>query len=182
MSHALRWVLHVPRGAHSPRRLLGILQPLPGERILEIGSGIGIHTIPVAEAVAPTGEVDTIDIQQEMIATLRARAAAASVRNLAAVCADATKLPYGNGVFAAAFLISVLGEIPDADAGLAELRRVLAPNGRLIVGEIILDPDFVALGELQNRLERAGFALESKSGTRAAYLARFRRVDRGGGE
>jgi hypothetical protein len=43
MPYFMRWVLLVPRGPHSPTRLQRILQPRRGERILEIGPGVGIR-------------------------------------------------------------------------------------------------------------------------------------------
>jgi SAM-dependent methyltransferase len=174
MSSALRWVLLLPRGAYSPRRLLAILEPRPGDRILEIGPGVGLHAIPVAKAVEPGGEVDVIEIQPEMIADLRSRAAAAGVGNLSATCGDATRLPYGDQVFDAAFLNTVLGELPAADAAIRELRRVVKPDGRLVVGEIVVDPDFISLRELCCQLSRAGFVSDRKSRSSLAYLARFR--------
>jgi SAM-dependent methyltransferase len=175
MSHALSWVLRLPRGPHAPSRLTRILEPRPGQRILEVGPGIGIHALPIAKAIEPRGTLDAIDIQEAMIRDLSARAEAAGVGNIVPACGDATTLAYADATFDAAFLITVLGEIPDQDAALRELRRVIKPSGRLIIGEMIIDPDFVALKELRDRAARAGFVFERKSGPSVAYLARFRR-------
>ena len=49
--------------------------------------------------------------------------------------------------------MTVLGEIPDQDAALRELARVLKPGGRLVVGELFGDPHMVTSGKLR---ERAG--------------------------
>jgi hypothetical protein len=57
---------------------------------------------------------------------------------------------------------------------LQELRRVLRPDGRLVVGEHFLDPDFVSLRSLKVRAATAGLALDRMSGTSFIYLARFR--------
>lgn len=142
--------------------------------MLEVGPGVGVHAIPVARAVAPDGALDVIDIQPAMIATLRTRARAASVRNVFAICGDATTLPYGDATFDAAVLITVLGEIPEPDAALRELKRVLKPDGRLVIGETLVDPDFVSLRVLRSRLDGVGFQLDDRSGWSASYLARFR--------
>jgi len=174
MSHALRFVLWLPRGPHSPKRLLQILEPHRGERILEVGPGIGIHALPVAKAIGPIGVLDALDMQQAMIADLSARARHAGIANIAAVCGDAMKLPYSDSAFDAVFLITALGEIPDQDAAFSEFRRVIKPKGRLVIGEMMIDPDFVPLGELRDRALRAGFALERSSGLRPAYFASFR--------
>ena len=53
-------------------------------------------------------------------------------------------MPYEDGTFDAAFLVTVLGEVPDQDSALRELARVLQPGGRLIVGELLGDPHYVS--------------------------------------
>jgi ubiquinone/menaquinone biosynthesis C-methylase UbiE len=139
-----------------------------------VGPGIGINALPVATAVAPAGVLDAVDVQKEMVRDLSARAEHAGVTNIVAVDGDATKLSYADATFDGIFLVTVLGEIPDQDAALGELRRVIKPNGRLVIGEMFIDPDFIPLRELQDRARRAGFALERRQGPRFAYFARFR--------
>lgn len=57
---------------------------------------------------------------------------------------------------------------------MRQVRRVLKPNGRLVVGEVCFDPDFVRFGALKERAELARFAFEQKLGGSLSYLARFR--------
>ena len=57
---------------------------------------------------------------------------------------------------------------------MREIHRVIKPGGRLVIGELFLDPDFVSLGKLCERAEQAGFALERKQGLSTVYFARFR--------
>ena len=66
----------------------------------------------------------------------------------------------------------IIAELPDDDA-LRELRRVLAPTGRLVVGEVLLDPHVVIFGRLQERAGAAGLRYERRSGGRIGYFARF---------
>ena len=94
--------------------------------------------------------------------------------NLEATLADGRTLPYPASSFDGAYLIDVLGELPDARAALGELRRILKPDGRLVVGEGFLDPDFVSLRTLEAVARDRGFALESRHGIRLMYLARFK--------
>ena len=173
MSHAMAWILRLPRGPHSPRNLIRILEPRPGEQILEIGPGIGMHAIPIADAIGPDGLLHVVDIQESMIEDLKARATKAGVTNIVTKTADATRLPYEDNKFDAAYLITVLGEIPEQGAALRELRRVIKPDGRLVIGEMIVDPDFVGLRALCIRVERAGFGLDRKQGPCLGYFARF---------
>ena len=51
MPYALRWVLYGPRWPLSAARLRRVLDPPPGERILEVGPGVGIYSLPIAAAL-----------------------------------------------------------------------------------------------------------------------------------
>jgi hypothetical protein len=81
MPYFMRWVLLVPRGPHSPRRLQRILQPRSGERILEIGRGVGVHALPIAASLQPEGVLDVLDTQQEMLDDLMRRTAHRGLTN-----------------------------------------------------------------------------------------------------
>jgi len=163
MPHHLRWGLLFPRGFHSPRRLRRILQPRSGERILELGPGIGAHALSVAASLAPAGTLAVLDIQQPMINHLIRRAVNAGVINILPAVGDGQRLPYASASFDAAYLIDVLWETPDSRT-----------NGRLVIGEHFVDPDFVSLRSLKKHAEQAGFAFQRKSGTSLVYFACYR--------
>jgi len=174
MPYFMRWVLLVPRWLHSPKHIMRILQPRSGERILEVGPGIGVHALPIAASLLPDGVLDVLDVQQEMLDDLKRRAADNGLNNIIPRQGDAQKLPYHDHAFDAAYLISVLGEIPDAVVALRGLRRVLKPSGRLLIGEVLIDPDFISLQVLQKMAGTAGFVFERKVGPSIAYCAVFR--------
>ena len=73
--------------------------------------------------------------------------------------ADSRQLPYADGVFDAAYLVSVLGEIPDRALAVTELLRMVRPGGTLVISEIAVDPDFVPFSSLSASLAEAGFGL-----------------------
>ena len=176
--YAFRWFLQIlPRPAHSPARLAGLLQPRHGEHLLEIGPGIGTHSLPLASALGPEGALDVFDVQREMLDAVIRRARDAGVTNISAREGDAAHLPYADEVFDGAYMVSVLGEIAD-DGALRELARVLKPNGRLVIGEVFVDPDFISLRRLRARAEPAGFVFTASAGSALAYLARFERATR----
>lgn len=179
MPYFMRWILLVPRGPHSPTRLRRVLQPRNGERILEIGPGVGVHAVSIAAALRPDGVLDVLDVQREMLDDLVRRAARAGLTNIVARQGDAQELPYPDSTFDAAYLISVLGEVPDAPLALRELRRVLKPAARLIIGEVLVDPDFISLPVLRKMAGDAGFAFERHFGPRFAYGAVFRPIEVG---
>jgi hypothetical protein len=73
----------------------------------------------------------------------------------------------------AVVLTCVLGEIPDQDAAMSEIARVLRPGGRLIVGELFGDPHYTSPGSLERRGRDAGLRLEDRSGPAIGYFARL---------
>ena len=128
----------------------------------------------IAEALQPDGMLDVIDVEQAMLDRLMQRATRRGLTNIVPRQGDARQLPYPERMFDAAYLIGVLGEVPDGVAALCELRRVLKPDGRLIVGELLVDPDFVSFAALQEKGNDAGFRLVGRAGTSIAYWAIFR--------
>lgn len=155
-------------------RLRETLGPQPGERVLEIGPGTGYYALPLAGWLSPGGTLDILDLQSEMLAHVMRRAAADGVANIRPTEGDATALPYGDDAFDAAYIAVALGEIPDQQAALRELRRVLRVGGRLVVGEMALDPHFVRFGALRERAVAAGLRFEARSGSPLGYFASFR--------
>ncbi|WP_273844177.1 class I SAM-dependent methyltransferase [Rubrobacter calidifluminis] len=168
-----RLVLKLPRPFVDRDRLRLLLDPRPGERLLEVGPGTGYYTLDVAGLLKPGGTLHALDVQQRMLDhTLRA-ARERGIDNIVAGCGDARSLPYGDDTFDGAYMVAVLGEVPDQEAVLQELHRVLKPGGRLVIGESLPDPHMVPPDALRRRAEGAGLRFERQLGGRGAYLARF---------
>ncbi|HVL94473.1 MAG TPA: class I SAM-dependent methyltransferase [Solirubrobacteraceae bacterium] len=170
-----RFLVEAPHPLITRARLREALGPRPGERVLEVGPGTGYYTLDVADWIGPGGRLDIFDLQQEMLDHTMRRARERGLGNLVPRQGDARSLPYDDGTFDAAYLTTVLGEIPDQDAALRELARVLKPGGRLVVGELFGDPHWVSPGRLRSRAEAAGLVFEQRSGRALGYFARFRR-------
>lgn len=77
------------------------------------------------------------------------------ITNIVPTQGDAQDLPYPDDTFDAAYMMVTLGEVPNQDAALRELRRVLKSSGRLVVGEIFGDPHMVTFGSLRAGAEAA---------------------------
>jgi ubiquinone/menaquinone biosynthesis C-methylase UbiE len=171
--YSQRWVLG-RRPLITRERLIEVVAPAPGERLLEIGPGTGFYSLPVAERL-DGGALAIFDLQQEMLDHVMREAAGAGLSNIEPTAGDATALPFPDASFDGAFLVTVLGEIPDPDSALRELRRVIKPGGRLVVGELVLgDPHFVTPRKLRERAEAAGFVFDHQAGPWAGYYARFK--------
>jgi protein-L-isoaspartate O-methyltransferase len=170
-----RFWLEPPHPLITRRRLHDVLAPQRGERVLEVGPGTGYYTLAVAERLAPEGRLDIFDLQQQMLDHTLRSARERGIDNITATQGDARRLPYADASFDAAYLTAVLGEIPDQDAALRELARVLKPSGRLVVGELFGDPHWVSPTRLRERAHAAGLALTRRSGTPLGYFALFHR-------
>jgi ubiquinone/menaquinone biosynthesis C-methylase UbiE len=173
--YSQRFFIELPHPGITRGRLVEILEPRPGERVLEIGPGTGYYTFEMAGRL-DGGQVDIFDIQQEMLDHVVREANKRGVTNVLPALGDAQALPYGDASFDAAVLITVLGEIPDQDRALSEIERVLKPGGRLIVGEMMVDPHIVTSGKLRERAARAGLSFEGRLGSPLAFFARLEKA------
>jgi ubiquinone/menaquinone biosynthesis C-methylase UbiE len=170
-----RFWVEAPHPFITRGRLIDALVPRPGETILEVGPGTGYYTLPVAQALAPNGTLHILDLQQEMLDHTTRRARDAAIENIQPREGDARQLPYEDGAFDAAYLVAVLGEVPDQDAALRQLARVLRPGGRVVVGELLGDPHMVTERSLRRRAQDAGLRFERRVGPPFGYFAVLRR-------
>jgi SAM-dependent methyltransferase len=168
-----RFWVELPHPSITRARLGEILGPAAGQSVLEVGPGTGYYSLDVANRLGEGGRLATFDIQQEMLDHTHGRAREAGLVNVGATRGDARALPYADDEFDAAFICMTLGEVPDVDAALGELRRVLRSGGRLVVGESYLDPHVVRPSALRERAEAAGLSFERRTGGPAGYFARF---------
>jgi ubiquinone/menaquinone biosynthesis C-methylase UbiE len=173
-----RFWVEAPHPIITRDRLRSVLSPEPGERILEIGPGVGYYTIDMAEWVGPEGTIEIFDLQQEFLDHVGGRAAERGLANINPTQGDATALPYEDDSVDAVVLTAVLGEIPDPVAALRQVQRVLKPSGRLIVGELFGDPHFTTQSALKRQAAEAGLAWESHSGNWFAYFGRLQPSER----
>lgn len=171
-----RFWIEAPHPFITRQRLREALEPGPGQRILEVGPGTGYYSLPVAGWVAPEGgTLDILDLQQEMLDHTLRRAREQGIDNIRPTHGDARSLPYADESFDAAYLVTVLGEVPDQDSALRELRRVLKPGGRLVVGELFGDPHWVSPASLRRRAGAADLTFERSLGRLLGHYSIFRR-------
>jgi ubiquinone/menaquinone biosynthesis C-methylase UbiE len=168
-----RFWVEAPHPVITRDRLRQVLRPEPGERLLELGVGTGYYSLELAEWVAPDGRLELFDLQQEFLDHVMRAAGERGLANLVPTQGDATALPYEDASMDAVVLTAVLGEIPDPVAALREIRRVLRPDGRLVVGELFGDPHFTTLASLKRQATGAGLAYAEHSGNWFAYFARL---------
>jgi ubiquinone/menaquinone biosynthesis C-methylase UbiE len=168
-----RFWVEAPHPIITRARLREVLRPEPGERLLEIGVGTGYYSLDLAEWIGPEGRHELFDLQQRFLDHVMRAAGQRGLANLVPTQGDATALPYGDDSVDAVILTAVLGEIPDTAAALREIRRVLKPSGRLVVGELFGDPHFTTLASLKRQGADAGLAYQEHSGNWFGYFARL---------
>ncbi|QIS20747.1 class I SAM-dependent methyltransferase [Nocardia terpenica] len=169
--YAQRRLLDLPLPGLTAARIDRILAPRPGERMLEIGPGTGLQTLRVAPRLGPRGRLDIVDIQQEMLDHVARRTA--DLGTVVPTRADARDLPFPAATFDAVYLVTALGEIPAPAAALREAARVLAPHGRLVIGEFF-DRHWIPFGRLRDYAEACHLHVDERIGPTLAYLARLR--------
>lgn len=112
-------------------RLVDLAEIGPGDRVLDVATGIGEPALAAARRVAPGGRVVATDIAPGMIELARERAAEAGVDNVEFVEVDAEALDFPDGGFDAVLSRFGLMFFPDLAEALVRMRRALVPGGRL---------------------------------------------------
>ena len=172
--YGLCFSLDLPHPFVTRLRLREMLSPEPGQRVLEVGPGTGYYALQAARWLEPSGTLDILDIQQKMLDQTMHRAHVIEVSNIVPRLGDAQALPYPDDHFDSAYLVATLGEVPDKGRALRELRRVLKRGGRLVVGEVLLDPHKVTFDELRRLTDAGELDHERTLKGTLGYFAAFR--------
>ena len=107
----------------------------PGERVIDIGSGPGFLCESMAVDVGANGQVLGIELSEDLVRFATARKGQAWINYRTG---DAVNLDVPSASFDAFVSTQVVEYIPDADAALREMHRVLRPGGR----GILVDTDW----------------------------------------
>jgi SAM-dependent methyltransferase len=111
---------------------------LPGERVVDVGCGAGIDSLIAAKKVGPDGRVIGVDMTPSMLKKARYAAYEAEIANVEFREGYAEALPVDDGWADVVISNGVLNLMPDKDAALTEMSRVLKPGGRLQIGDILV--------------------------------------------
>jgi SAM-dependent methyltransferase len=123
-------------GAITQARELEVVFDLAGSvkdrRLLDVGCGDGIYSVEVARRGAVTAGIDR---SEAMLAAAHNRAADAGL-GVDLQLGDARALPFDDESFDIVIAVTVLCFLPDPQEAINEMSRVLAPGGRLVIGEL----------------------------------------------
>jgi arsenite methyltransferase len=142
-SPAVRWFLgdelH-PGGESATQRLLELIELRPGERLLDVGSGTGSSALLAAREFGCL--VAGLDYGAEAVrGAQRAADAAGLCDRVGFVVGEAGALPFAEDDFDAVLCECSLSTFPDKRRAVAEMRRVLCPGGRLVISDVVADPE-----------------------------------------
>ena len=110
-----------------------------GERVLDVGTGPGFLAQAIAETVGTSGSVCGVDISESLLDV--ARSQNKDTTNIEFAYGDASHLPYPDEDFDSVVCTQVLEYVPDVDAALSDIYRVLRKGGKIA----LLDTDWDSL-------------------------------------
>lgn len=139
-----------------------------GAEALDVCCGTGDLAFELARRVGPTGTVIGSDFSERMLDHAREKAEGTAAAP-AFEWADALELPYDDGRFDAVTVGFGVRNLSDLDAGLGEMRRVLAPGGRAVILEITQPTEPPLSSFFSLWFDRLVPALGTLAGDRDAY-------------
>lgn len=111
----------------------------PGDQVVDVGCGAGIDSLVAARMVAPGGTVIGVDMTPAMLDKAKRSAAAAGLSNVMFRHGYGEALPIPDGWANVVISNGVLNLMPDKTSALREMARVLKPDGRLQIGDILVE-------------------------------------------
>jgi ubiquinone/menaquinone biosynthesis C-methylase UbiE len=141
---------------------------------VDVGSGMGYFSLPMASLVGDTGRVICIDLQPKMISSLRKRAKKAGIlERIETRQAEENSLKLDGEAGSADFVLafSVVHEVPDQDRFLNEVGDVLKANGILLLSEPKGHVTAQQFTETKSAAQRRGLKIIDVPNIRGQYSA-----------
>jgi ubiquinone/menaquinone biosynthesis C-methylase UbiE len=157
---------------HDPGAILrGLVKP--GDRVLDLGCGLGHFTLGLARLVGPEGRVVAVDLQREMLQRARARAERQGLQSRIEFH-QATHDRIGvTGTFDFALAFWMLHEVSNRRGFLNEIRTVLKPAGHFLLAEPKGHVSEGFFNRLRERIVEAGFKERTGPKVRLSRSALF---------
>lgn len=161
------------------RTLIADLELPEGSRGLDVGCGVGLFALWLAEAIGPRGRVVGIEPSAERVEAARAMVGHGPLADrLEFRVGDATKLDVPDATFDWVWCGDVLHHVQETARALSELARVVRPGGRIIVKESQLLHGVFLPGHpvLERRLRQAEMEWSRHEGGEHSFEERRQRT------
>ena len=163
------WLERPDREAtEQPEQVLDALNITPGSTVADIGAGTGYFSLRLAKRVSPQGRVLATDIQPQMLELLDENRRAAGVGNIEPILCTPTDAKLPEGQLDLALMVDVYHELAYPEETMAQVRRALKPDGRLVLVEyrgedarVPIKPEHkMTLAQVRSEIEPMGFRLQ----------------------
>ena len=163
------WLLRAERiREEQPDQMLSALGIKKGAVVADVGAGVGYHSWRLSKIVGPSGKVIAEDIQPEMLNMLRSNIETRGLKNVEIVLGTPTdpKLPAGRVDLV--LMVDVYHEFSEPVLMMANIRKALKPDGRVVLVEFRKeDPDVpiqplhkMSVQGARSELEQMGFKFD----------------------
>ncbi|MBC7084883.1 MAG: methyltransferase domain-containing protein [Methanomethylovorans sp.] len=166
-----------PKNSMEERKIKAFEEIIPllnGEKILDVGCGLGTLTIKIA-AMKPDISVYGVDLQESLMKQCRFNAEIEGVGNIKFVAGSAYELPFEDAYFDVITCFFMLHHLDDVPKALKEIKRVLKPTGEVFVVEPIdhfhdiqRNPD-----DWKKLFIDAGYAVDVRKKHKLSYIKGF---------
>ena len=137
--------------------MVALAAPGPDAKALDVATGTGLVAFALAAEITGSGAVIGVDFTDAMLARAAEQqetdGAEANGGQIAFAAADATRLPFPDGMFSIVTCRFSVHHFTHAIPAMQEMGRVLAPGGRLVIGEFGM-PEDPQKASYFNRMER----------------------------
>ena len=182
-AHFDRWAGAYGRSRLLPslqRKALAELAPRADDRVLDVACGAGALVVEIAPHVERAVGADLSDGMLDLARSRLRAASGAEHRGKAEfVQAPSDELPFEDADFTAVVCTTALHHFPDPQASIDEMARVLAPGGRLVIGDMARDALTTKLADpLMRRFEAGHVGLQRKRDIEAMVTRAGLRITR----
>ncbi len=150
-----------------------------GEKVLDLGSGLGIDVFLASEKVGPNGRAVGLDASEEMVQKAEEIARREDYENVEFRQGEIEKIPFEDETFDVVISNCVINLSTDKEKTYEEIYRILKPNGRILISDIVTD------GKLPEKIRKnpeawascIGGAIEKEKYLNIIEKVGFKRID-----